>query len=106
MIGCECAVCRSTDPRDKRTRPSIVIEIKKPGPEDPAYKLLGRDETPHGPKDPAYAGSAVAEAVRYILVDTSTDLRAQALANGMTRVDAILFTHSHADHILGLDEVR
>jgi phosphoribosyl 1,2-cyclic phosphate phosphodiesterase len=41
-----------------------------------------------------------------VLVDTSTDLRAQALRFGVTRVDAILFTHSHADHILGLDEVR
>lgn len=41
-----------------------------------------------------------------VLVDTSTDLRAQALRFGITRVDAILYTHSHADHILGLDEVR
>ncbi|MGE0043561.1 MAG: MBL fold metallo-hydrolase [Vicinamibacterales bacterium] len=41
-----------------------------------------------------------------ILVDTSTDLRQQALRAGLVRVDAILFTHSHADHIMGLDEVR
>jgi len=41
-----------------------------------------------------------------ILVDTSTDLRMQALAHGITRVDAILFTHSHADHIMGMDDVR
>ena len=41
-----------------------------------------------------------------ILVDTSTDLRQQALTHGLTRVDAILFTHSHVDHVLGLDEVR
>jgi len=77
MIGCECAVCRSSDPRDRRTRPSILVEMPGAG---------------HG--------------VRYVLVDTSTDLRAQALERGVTRVDAILFTHSHADHILGLDEVR
>ena len=85
-IACECAVCRSEDPRDRRTRPSILID-------------LGDDrQRPHGP--PFAAGA------RYILVDTATDLRAQALAYGIRRVDAILFTHSHADHVLGLDDVR
>src|SRR5262245_35534365 len=92
MIGCDCAVCRSTDPRDRRSRPSILIEI------DPAR------DTP-GPTA-ASIRSAVANRVQKVLVDTSTDLRAQALAHGVTRVDAILFTHSHADHVLGLDEVR
>ena len=73
MIGCTCAVCTSTDPRDCRTRPSIYVDVE------------------NGPK---------------ILVDTSTDLRQQALANGVLRVDAILFTHSHADHVMGLDDSR
>ena len=41
-----------------------------------------------------------------ILVDTATDLRQQALANSLPRVDAVLFTHAHADHILGLDDLR
>jgi phosphoribosyl 1,2-cyclic phosphate phosphodiesterase len=41
-----------------------------------------------------------------VLVDTATDLRQQALTYGLTRVDAILFTHSHADHVMGLDEIR
>ncbi len=77
MIGCDCAVCRSDDPRDRRTRVSIVIDL--------------------GPQ---------ARVVRQILVDTSTDLRTQALAHDVRRVDAILFTHSHADHIMGLDDVR
>ena len=82
-IGCDCAVCRSTDPRDRRTRPSILIELQGDGPRAP-----------------------FAQAVRSILVDTSTDLRAQALANDVRRIDAILFTHGHADHVLGLDEMR
>ncbi|HVH28793.1 MAG TPA: MBL fold metallo-hydrolase [Vicinamibacterales bacterium] len=81
-IGCDCLVCRSTDPRDRRTRPSILIELQ------------------HA------AQSAWAGEVRSILVDTSTDLRAQALARDVRRVDAILFTHLHADHVLGLDETR
>ena len=72
-IGCDCATCRSDDPRDQRWRPSIAIE-------------LGDGTT--------------------VLVDAATDLRAQALKFGLRRIDAILFTHSHADHVLGLDEVR
>lgn len=85
MIGCGCAVCHSTDPRDRRSRTSILIETTDM---------------------PAPAAAGLAAGVRNILVDTSTDLRAQALAYGVSRVDAILFTHSHADHILGLDEIR
>jgi phosphoribosyl 1,2-cyclic phosphate phosphodiesterase len=84
-IGCDCAVCRSTDPKDRRTRPSILLELQ--------------------PADDN-AQPAFARAVRSILVDTSTDLRMQALVNDVRRVDAILFTHSHADHIFGLDDVR
>ena len=44
--------------------------------------------------------------MRFVLVDTSTDLRTQALANGVSRVDAILFTHAHADHVCGFDDIR
>jgi phosphoribosyl 1,2-cyclic phosphate phosphodiesterase len=84
-IGCDCAVCRSSDPRDRRTRPSILIEVQ-----------------PNG----SVSGSPVVAAARSILIDTSTDLRAQALANNVRRVDTILFTHAHADHVFGLDEVR
>jgi len=73
MIGCRCATCRSTDPRDTRTRPSIAVEF------------------PGGAR---------------VLVDTAPDLRAQALRAGIDRVDAILFTHCHADHVMGLDEIR
>ena len=73
MIGCDCATCRSADPRDTRSRPSIVIS----------------------------APSGIS-----VLVDTTPDLRSQALAHNVRRVDAILFTHSHADHVMGLDDVR
>lgn len=73
MIGCRCATCTSDDPRDKRLRPSLLIEIES------------------GPA---------------LLVDTGPDLRTQALAHDVRRVDAVLFTHPHADHLLGLDEIR
>ena len=73
MIGCDCDVCHSTDPHDKRWRPSVYITCD--------------DGT-------------------RVLVDTTTDLRAQALHFGVRQVDAILYTHSHADHLMGLDEVR
>jgi len=69
-------------------RPSILLDFGEPS---------GR---------PALPPSPTAAAVRYVLVDTGTDLRAQALTFDIRRVDAILYTHSHADHILGLDEVR
>jgi phosphoribosyl 1,2-cyclic phosphate phosphodiesterase len=73
MIGCDCDVCRSIDPRDNRLRSSIYVE----GDDD--FRLL---------------------------VDTTPDLRTQALRAGLRRVDAVLFTHSHADHVMGLDEIR
>jgi phosphoribosyl 1,2-cyclic phosphate phosphodiesterase len=73
MIGCDCAVCRSPDERDKRTRPSIYLEC------DDGFRVL---------------------------VDATPDLRSQALRHDIRRVDALCLTHSHADHIMGLDEVR
>lgn len=88
MIGCTCAVCQSPDPRDRRTRPSVLIELSDDS------RVAGASASP------------LASGVCNILIDTSTDLRAQALAHGVSRVDAILYTHSHADHIFGLDEIR
>jgi phosphoribosyl 1,2-cyclic phosphate phosphodiesterase len=80
-------------------RPSILIEIH---PDPDASRPPASDGGDGGPLVP----HAFADAVRSILVDTSTDLRMQALANDIRRVDAILFTHSHADHVFGLDDVR
>lgn len=71
-IGCRCAVCTSTDPRDKRLRPSVLI---------------------------SYGG-------RNVVIDTTPDFRTQVLRAGVDRLDAVIFTHAHADHIMGLDDVR
>jgi len=43
---------------------------------------------------------------RNILVDSSTDLRQQALREKITRIDAVLYTHTHADHVNGIDDLR
>lgn len=76
-IGCDCAVCTSSDPRDNRLRTSAAFEFTD---------LTGRPRT--------------------ILLDSGPDLRQQALRFRLKRCDAILFTHNHVDHVFGLDEVR
>lgn len=79
VLTCDCHVCTSSDPRNQRLRASLLLEW---------------------PCDLAPDG------VFRILVDTSTDLRQQALRAGIRRIDAVVFTHAHADHVLGLDELR
>src|SRR5215831_1140556 len=71
-IACPCDVCHSTDPRDNRLRPSVLV---------------------------TYDGHNV-------LIDTTPDFRTQALRARITHLDAIVFTHAHADHLMGLDDVR
>ena len=79
-LGCDCAVCASTDPRDKRTRPSVAVRWLAPG------QNLARERT--------------------VVIDTGPDFRAQALRENIRHVDAVLYTHEHADHILGMDDLR
>lgn len=72
VIGCYCDVCRSDDPRDNRTRSSVLVSY-------------GKTTT---------------------LVDSGPDLREQALREKITSIDAVLYTHSHLDHVVGFDELR
>jgi phosphoribosyl 1,2-cyclic phosphate phosphodiesterase len=72
MIGCDCDVCRSPDPRDQRLRSSIYIETQECS----------------------------------WVVDTGTDFRTQALRENIRNLDAVIFTHSHTDHIMGFDDLR
>jgi phosphoribosyl 1,2-cyclic phosphate phosphodiesterase len=71
-IGCTCAVCHSSDPHDRRTRPSVLVE---------------------------FGG-------KFVLIDTTPDFREQAIRERITQVDAVIYTHTHADHILGIDDLR
>jgi phosphoribosyl 1,2-cyclic phosphate phosphodiesterase len=72
MIGCQCATCLSSDPKDKRLRTGLLIEHEN----------------------------------QFIQIDISADFRQQALRAGLDRLDALLITHCHADHVFGLDDVR
>ncbi len=72
IIGCGCDVCKSADPRDKRTRSSVMLEIDG----------------------------------KHIIIDTGPDFRTQCLGNGVARIDAVLITHPHRDHLAGLDDIR
>ena len=72
MPGCDCATCRSEDPRDQRFRTAILVEA---------------------------AGQT-------LLIDTPPDLRSQCLAHRIRKIDAVLMTHAHADHVFGFDDLR
>jgi len=76
MIGCHCPVCESQDPCDQRTRASVVVRFMQ---EDRTWQYL---------------------------IDTSPDLRLQTVRHRIDHLDAVLYTHAHADHVLGLDELR
>ncbi|MEM8739535.1 MAG: MBL fold metallo-hydrolase [Planctomycetota bacterium] len=91
MIGCSCPVCRSDDPRDRRDRASVLVRTP-----DPTF----HPGEPHAAFNPRQVG------VRQLLIDTSPDLRHQAIRAQLSRLDGVLVTHTHADHIFGLDDLR
>ncbi|MFB3903652.1 MAG: MBL fold metallo-hydrolase [Acidobacteriota bacterium] len=70
VIGCRCRVCRSSNPKNKRLRSSLLLESQVT-----------------------------------VVIDTSVDFRLQMLRHEVQRLDAVIFTHAHADHVLGLDDV-
>jgi len=83
-LGCNCRVCTSADSRDRRLRPSAAVAWPSSSPIPSPTPLNDH----------------------HVIIDTGPDFRAQALANNIQNVDAVLYTHSHADHILGMDDLR
>jgi len=79
-LGCACAVCSSTEPHDRRLRPSVLLRWKE--------------------------NAAGGDGERTVIIDTGPDFREQALRERVTHVDAVFYTHAHADHILGMDDLR
>jgi phosphoribosyl 1,2-cyclic phosphate phosphodiesterase len=72
QIGCHCPTCTSSDPRDKRSRTSALVETRG----------------------------------KRLLIDTPPELRLQLVAANIDHVDAVLYTHGHADHVHGIDDLR
>src|ERR1041385_7434988 len=72
LIACNCRVCTSTNPKDKRLRTSIMIEDQG----------------------------------NVFVIDTGPDFRQQMLRENVKKLDAVIFTHEHKDHVAGLDDVR
>ena len=72
VIGCQCEVCRSQDPRDQRTRCSVLVETEQ----------------------------------TRVLIDCGPDFRQQILPQPFRKIDGILITHSHYDHVGGMDDIR
>jgi len=84
MIGCTCDVCTSHDPRDQRHRASVLIRY------------------PHG----VPTSVDMSDAKRQYLIDTTPELRLQMIRHEIMRLDGVLYTHNHADHVFGLDDLR
>ena len=72
MVGCTCDVCRSTDPKNHRTRTGVVIQTGQGN----------------------------------LLIDTSQELRLQLVRADVLDIEGVVYTHAHADHILGIDDLR
>jgi len=82
-LGCACAVCTSPDPHDRRLRPSALLRWSEP-----------------------VKNADTAARERVVVIDTGPDFREQALHEHITRMDAVFYTHAHADHIMGMDDLR
>lgn len=104
IMGCKCRVCSSLNPKDKRLRCSIMIEIPS-GSGTGSRQEMESGSSSKQRQSTALPTATAAATLRFI-IDTGPDFRQQMLRERVEGIDAVIYTHDHRDHVAGLDDIR
>ena len=94
IIGCKCRVCASLNPKDKRLRSSVMIEFEN------------KSSSSRGQQQSTALPTATATPSLRFIIDTGPDFRQQMLRERVDKINAVIYTHAHRDHVAGLDDIR